>query len=291
MSNIDAIAKKEFADAIRSRSLIVGAATFFLLMLLLTGLYLGIDFIADAFAQDGDPAVEGMINLVTTGATTLVPVLAIVLSYKAIVSERTSGSLSVMLSLPNTRADVFFGKFVGRSMILLFIIAAGFASGFAVSLWSFGLSGALTFFQYALFISVLGIVYVALGLALSGATKSGTLATVGSLGLFALFRFLWTPVLLLAFTAISRVRTGSWEPNEEVVPELLVELMVMLNPHNAYGVIVDQVVYGQATGGIRQGVIESGSALGSPAVGSVVLLCWIVVPLALGYLRFSSVDL
>lgn len=289
MNTVDAIAKKEYADAIRSRALIAAALAFFLLTLLLTGVYLWIGIRFDG--GNGEATVQEMVNFITTGATVIVPVLAILLSYKAIAGERTKGSLSVMLSLPNTRLDVFLGKFVGRSLILLTAIAASLIAGLMVSLWSFGAAGALVFFQYVLFISLLGIIYIALGLAMSGATGSSTLAAAGSLTLFALFRFIWTPFVFVTLAVVARVRTGSWSGGEDAVPETLFHALTMLNPHNAYGVIVDQLIYDSPSGIARSEVIESGSMLGSPAVGSLVLLAWIVVPLALGYARFNSIDL
>lgn len=287
MNNVDVIARKEFNDAIRSYALIAISVLFFLLTLALAGIYVAIDF----FGGTGELTVEGMISFTTTGATVFVPVIAIVLTYKSIVGERNSGSLSLALSLPNTRQDVFFGKFVGRSAILLVAIFAAFVAGMLVTAWEFGFGAIGTFLLYVVLISLLGLVYVAIGLALSGATDSSILAAAGSLVIFGLFRFLWTPLWIALFALKNRLLEGEWlPPGTEETPTWL-ELGLFLNPHNAYGTIVDGVIYETPSGYARILIDQGDAFFANEWAGFIMVVLWIAVPLAAGFYRFDTVDL
>lgn len=286
MNNVDVIARKEFNDAIRSYVLIAVTSLFFLLTLLLTGIYASIDFFGDA-----NPTIEGMIGFATSGATVFVPLIAIVLTYKSIVGERTSGSLALTLSLPNTRQDVFFGKFVGRSAILLVAIGAAFLAGLLVTAVQIGLGGISQFVLYILMISLLGLVYVAVGLALSGATNSSILAAVGSITVFGLFRFAWTWIWFFINSLINRLVNGTWlPPNPQDFPGWL-KFVLMVNPHNAYGLVVDEYIYGESTGLARSIITQGDAFYATPGFGLVFVFLWIAVPLALGLYRFETVDL
>jgi ABC-2 type transport system permease protein len=291
--SFEVVAKKEFTDAIRSNVLIAITVLFFLLSALIIAVYVFVDSFQAASATD-------LIQSLTSGATWFVPILAIILTYKAIVGERTSGSLALMLSLPHTRSDVYLGKFIGRSGVLLAAILAAFLGGGIVMVYEFGLSGVATFLGYMVFIMLLGLVYVSVGLALSGATNSSTLAAIGSFGLLALFK-LWTAIITVGLTILAFVLdkvgidvASSLEGNQESA-SAFIDFLLLINPHIGYSFAVEQFVYGQELGSttfLAGAFITAGDPwYASPYVGLFVIFVWIAVPAALGYLRFESVDL
>jgi ABC-2 type transport system permease protein len=53
------------------------------------------------------------------------PIVGVVVGYNAVSGGRESGSLKLLLSLPHSRADVVFGKVVGRGAALSLAVFAG----------------------------------------------------------------------------------------------------------------------------------------------------------------------
>ncbi|MFC7174984.1 ABC transporter permease [Haloplanus litoreus] len=118
------IARKEFADALRSR-MIWGIVVIIAVM---TSLSAGISLLI--------PDVEGGAEMAIGGASQfaglLVPIMALIAAYLAIAGERESGSLKVILGLPPSRGEVLLGKFLGRSGV----VAIGLALGSWYQAWS-----------------------------------------------------------------------------------------------------------------------------------------------------------
>ncbi|PSQ33120.1 hypothetical protein BRD11_05710 [Halobacteriales archaeon SW_12_69_24] len=85
----------------------------------------------------GDPAsFDNIMMTVGVLLSFLLPFLAMLGSYSAIVHERDSGSIRFLLGLPNSRLDAYAGKYVSRTVLLSGSILAGFvvlgAIGFAI---------------------------------------------------------------------------------------------------------------------------------------------------------------
>jgi len=293
--SFEVVAKKEFNDAIRSNVLIAVTVLFFLLSASITSLYVFVD----AFGSDVTSAGD-LVSAITGGATWFVPLLAIILTYKAIVGERNSGSLALMLSLPHTRSDVYLGKFLGRAGVLFAAVLAAFVGGAIVAGYEYGVNGVSAFLGYMLFTTLLGLTHVAIGLALSGATNSSTIAAIGSFGTLALFK-LWTGIVTAFLTILGYVLdqlgvdiASSIQENQESA-SAFVDFLLMINPHLGYSFAIEVFVYGDQLGSstfFAGPTIAAGDPwYASPYVGLLVVVVWIVVPATLGYLRFDSVDL
>ena len=285
--SVGVVARKEFLDAVRSYALLAIAGLAFLVTLLFAGFVLSVEAIGGAV----EATPEGLVQLLTTGATTFVPLIAIVVTYNSIVGERSAGSLALTLSLPHTRRDVFLGKFLGRGAIVLVAIAAAFVAGLVVTLWQVGFEGFGLYLTYVGLVSLLGLVYVAVGVAISGGTDSSIVAAVGSLLVFGLFRIAWTSVVSGWDLITNRLLEGQWVVERTEI-QTWVEVAIVLNPHNAFGLLVDEYVYGATDPFAPRSVVaEADWIVSSPAVAALVLLAWIGIPLAVGLYRFESVDL
>ena len=101
-----AIARKDFQDAVRSKWLWGLSAIFF-------GLFVGSAYlIGSGVESNGNGALTAEVFVPTLGnrvVALVVPIVAIVVAFSSIVGERESGSLKLLLSLPHSRQDVVAG--------------------------------------------------------------------------------------------------------------------------------------------------------------------------------------
>ena len=74
----------------------------------------------------GFRGIEATIASLVSLVIYLVPLIALILGYDAIVGEREEGSLDLLLSMPLTRIELLLGKFVGLACALAFSTLAGF---------------------------------------------------------------------------------------------------------------------------------------------------------------------
>src|SRR6056297_1139521 len=112
MSAVTTIARKDFKDSLRSRSLWVITG---LMTLLIAAAWL--TFTASPISQQADRPF----TLAIAQFTLWIPLAAIGLGFKSVVGERTSGSVRVLLGQPGTRRDVVFGTYLGR--LTIFVVA------------------------------------------------------------------------------------------------------------------------------------------------------------------------
>ena len=190
-----AIAEKDFQDTVRSRG-----------MLILVALFSALVAVFAAVIRPGGPggeqfATEFLLSFAVGPflVTTLVPLVGVVVGYNAVSGERESGSLKLLLSLPHSRADVVFGKVVGRGAALSLAVFAGFLLP-AVVLIALSWSGYLPTFNagaylgYTVFAAVLGVVFVAIAVGCSAASSTQRRALIGGVAIYVLFVMLWGAV-------------------------------------------------------------------------------------------------
>ncbi|WP_440772388.1 ABC transporter permease [Natronorubrum sp. DTA28] len=279
-----AVAKKDFADAARSRKLMGLTAIFALFTL--GGAFLA-SWAGDLFAEMDGEGAETTLDLVfalQTPAGYLVPIIALVIGYAAIAGERESGSLKFLLGLPHTRRDVVIGKILGRSAVVAVSILVGFLVGL-IGLFVF--VGSVSIVDYLLFTVVtilFGFVYVCIAVGLSSMTRSTTRAAAGAFGLIVFFWFIWS---LLAMGLLYLVEGSLWMDEH---PDWYVSLL-SLSPDAAYGSAIAAVFgEGQFTIASAYGV-ENPPLLAEPWFGFVLLAAWALVPLGIGLWQFGRTDL
>lgn len=249
------VARKDFKDAIRSRTLLLVAGMFTAFLALLT-------YYKVSIATPGEPVEAAELYL---PAASFVAVIGTLLGYNAIVGERESGSLKFLLGQPHTRRDIVIGKFLGRSAVVAVTVLVGFAVigvhygvlAESPSITAYAVLGGKTL--------VLGLVFVAIAVAFSAAPRSGSVATWGAIGLAVMFAFGWDSVNAIIGSILF--------PPESTPPNWFV-LFGRLNPKYAFDGLSGQVPF----------YLE-------PWFAGVILGGWIVVPLGMAYLRFQRGDL
>jgi len=275
------VARKEVKDAARSRVLQALTGAMVLIALALMGVYVA------APRLFGTPASRLTFqNFVASlgPASAFVPILGAMLGYKAIVGERQSGSLALLLSQPHSRDDVVIGKFVGRTVVLAVPIALAFAAGFgvvAVAFDAYSIAGYVGFLGALLLV---GIAYVAVAIAISASTASTTKAAAGVLAYYMVFKMLWGAIVLATNAVRARFATGEWALQIGGFPEW-VSVMFMLSPHNAYQIVLRDLVLTEYP------PVWYHEPYMTAWTGAVVLALWTVAPLTIGLWRFDAVDL
>lgn len=273
-----AIARKEFSDASRSLLLWAISGLFLLFAVVVIGAFAAIQ----SATGDGASSIDAL-AFVLSPVALFAPIIALLVGYKSIVGERESGSLRVLLSLPHTRWDVMFGKLVGRSavmavpVVIAFVVMALLVSVFIEPI-------AVVDYLAVFALSVLfAMAFVSIAIAVSGATRSSTVAGAAMFGLYALFAVFWDVLQLGLLYAVE----GRFVPIPD--PPEWYFLVDMLSPNGAYttaaqGLLPNTDLYG----GLFPG--EPPLYLGEWAA-ILVLLAWLAVPFAVGYLRFRETDL
>lgn len=288
-----AVAEKDFRDAIRSRLLL--ALTVLFVLFSGGAAYFAAQIRPPAQVQfGGELTTLALIGGLTGPVSVFIPVVAIAAAYRAVAGERQSGSLKLLLSLPNSRQDVLVGKFLGRAGVVSAALLVGFGVGlFVVAILAEEFS-ALEYLAFVFVSLLLAFVFVSVAVGVSAFTTSTSRAAYGAFGIFALFQFLWS-VLVAGFVYVAN---GFEFPGpEEDFPEWLrtaAEFLTIIDPTAAYqqGVLwVGRKLAESANGQAQAGAATDGPFYVQDWFGFVVLLFWIAVPLLVGYWRFQQADL
>jgi Cu-processing system permease protein len=217
-----------------------------------------------------DLTIASLVSL----AIYLVPLIALILGYDAIVGERERGSLDLLLSMPLTRLELLLGKYLGLSAALAFSTIAGFGLVGLVLSYQLDLNA---LYHYAGFMAsaiLMGMAFLSIAMLISVVAGNKVVASGAAIGLWFFFVLVYDLILL----GLLVLTEGS--AADRVFPVLL-----LLNPADVFRVLnifsMDEVrtLYGLAT--------VFPAALADPAVLGGVMLFWIVAPLAAAYARFK----
>lgn len=270
--SIGAIARLDHRDAKQSR--LVRYLLYFFVLVCLIGGY------AFPAITGGDVTGDRFAGFMTTSIGLLLPLVGLLLGYNAIVGDRESGRLKLSLSMPHSRRDVLAGKLLTRGGYLVFAVLIGLLGAGALVYYPFG-SLSVSYLGYIAVTLGLGIIFFGIGVALSTFLKSRQFATVGAFGIFFLFVVIWEELLSVVVFLLEQVG-GSDEPTDPL------RFIHGAEP----GLLYDRII-----GAFFEGRSE-GPYLGADApwylgewVALVLFALWMVVPLAVGYLRFTRTDL
>src|SRR5512134_1620517 len=120
LQQIFTIAFKELRDRLRNRWVLAVAAVFTALALVIV--YFG-------GAQQGSVgmrSIEFTIASLVSLVIYLIPLIALLLGFDAIVGERERGSLDLLLALPITRLELLLGKYLGLAAAMSLSTLIGF---------------------------------------------------------------------------------------------------------------------------------------------------------------------
>ncbi|WLQ16313.1 ABC transporter permease subunit [Hahella aquimaris] len=270
MSQIWRIAQKEVSDGLRNRWLLAITMTFAILAI-------GIAWFGSAASGEiGFSNVETTIASLTSLASFLIPLIALLVAYDAIVGEDEGGTLLLLLTYPLSRMHLLIGKFCGHSIILGLAAVAGFGSAaLAIVVFAEGVvvSEVLAAFgRFILSSTLLGWSFLALAYLVSALVTEKKRAA----GLALSIWFLFVLVFDLALLAILTSTEGGMSP--ETLPWLL-----MLNPTDIYRLINLAAMNG--FGGVS-GALAIGADLPLTHGLWLGLAVWVAAPLLLAHVAF-----
>lgn len=271
-----AVARKDFRDAARARSLWILSALF---VILVAGIaYAFATILATTGATGGEVSTLGFIGLLQSPAGLFISIAGILVSYRSIAGERESGSIKLLLGLPNTRTDVIVGKVIGRSLTVMVPLLVGFglATIINLSLYTEVLIGELVLFTALTLLYA--FVFTGVGVGLSSAFASTSHAAAAGIGFWFLNQIWGALALVLNLVA-------SDGPAGEPTPDWIL-VFRGLSPGSAYG---NAAAFFLPEALKRQLQTAFGSL--PEWYGVVVLLLWAVLGLWFGYTRFQSADL
>jgi ABC-2 type transport system permease protein len=302
-----AVAQKDFEDAVRSRWL-WGLSAFFLLF------FGGTTSLFYAYLGGPEATSDSLFGLFASGFLSFsytgflafaLAFIALITSYGAVIDERESGTLKLLLSLPHARRDVIAGKIAGRSAVVVIPALVGFLIALVALLATGTRIIPGHFFPQVALTALLAVAFVSIGVGVSASATSGRQATLGTLGMYFLFALLWSfvargfPQLL---TEIAKRVPGA-DPLSAALTVKLRLLVKYLNPLRAYETLVAEVYFGDPVQArlVKEGFFTQAQAapvlqeslpvyLTGPFIFAV-LLAWIVVPPVLGYWSFRDQDL
>jgi Cu-processing system permease protein len=265
---IGAIAEKEFWDRIRNRWVLAVAVVFTIFALVIA--YVG-------GAQQGavgfrgiDVTIAGLVSLVIY----LVPLIALILGYDAIVGERDKGSLDLLLTMPITRLELLLGKFCGLAMALACSTLAGFGIAGVVLSYQIGLAALYHYAGFLVSALLLGLAFLSMAVMVSVMAADRIRASGVAIALW-FFYVLVYDLLLLGLLVVAEGKFSL-----DFFPILL-----MLSPADIFRILnvfaFDDVreLYGLATVFPR--------TLANPWLMGGAMALWIIAPLGLAIWRFK----
>lgn len=289
------VARKDFEDAVRSKMLwgIIAVFVGFMAFVLLAAI---------GTTDTSDASGDAVLGLTAQLSQLFVPLIALIVGYMAIVGERRSGSLRILLSYPHSRRDVVFGKLAGRSAVIALALGVGsvtsiLLAAIVVAIPSLenvvGLLGSTVLF---------GVGFTGLAVGISASVRTRGKAMAAAIGSLLVFLIVWDAAAAGLFAAV----TGSL-PGLEA--EAWYFLLKRLNPLGAFRALAGPFVEGQLQPFFQMGLEEiprdatsEQLALSNRVPGSLplylrdwfaaaTLAAWGIFPAVVGYLRFVRSDI
>jgi ABC-2 type transport system permease protein len=222
------VARKDFEDAVRSKMLWGIMAAFVGFMAFVVGVTLA--------TSDADASGDAAVGLTAQLGQLFVPLIALIAGYMAVVGERRTGSLRVLLGYPHSRWDVVFGKLVGRTGVIA--VTLGVGSVVSIALVALATAspdlGAVVGLLGAIVLFGAGITGLAVGISASVRSRGKAMAL--AIGSVLVFLIVWD-----AAAAAYALVTGAL-PGLEAEPWYF--LLKRLNPVGAFRVVADAFVDG-----------------------------------------------
>ncbi len=266
---------KELRDGFRNRW--VAAAIIVLGILALTLSVLG-------SAPTGSVRVSALdISVVSLASLSvyLIPLIALMLSFDAMIGEIERGTMMLLLTYPVTRWQIIMGKFLGHVLILSIAIVVGYG-GAVVALTLVTDSGTEGWPAYAMMMGssvVLGAVFTALGYLVSVLVRERATAIGAAIGLWLVFVVLYD---LLLFGVLTMDK-------DQLIGQQLFSMLMLVSPTDTYRVLNLSSFEGVSEAAGIAGVASEAGLSGTLLAG--VMLLWVFVPLMATLLVFQRREL
>lgn len=264
--------RKEIRDGLRNRWVL--AVTVLLAMLALSLGFLGS---APTGTVKVNPLTVTVVSL-SSLSIFLIPLIAMLLSYDAIVGEIERGTMALLLSYPVSRGQVLAGKFLGHLVILALATVGGYGiAGLALQLAHGGLDLA-AWTPFALLIAasiLLGASFLALGYLISALVQERATAAGIAIGIW-LFLVVIYDMALLGMLVADQGR---------IITAPLLNVILLFNPTDVYRLLnltghENIAMFAGMAGLSDQATLPTGILL-------LAQILWIALPLGLTGLVFK----
>ncbi len=207
-------------------------------------------------------------SLVTL-ASLFVPLVALVLSHDAIVGERERNTLGLLLSMPVSRTEVVFAKFVGRGAALALSVVLGMGTAIAFA----GSAQRSVLISLMLPTLLLGLAFLAIGLLLSTLAPRQSVAA-------SLVVVVWFGLVFFYDLGLLGLLVAS----DGGVSENTIAHLVVANPAGLYRVAMMQSLLG------GQALSDLGLSVELPSVAQrgLIWAAWIIGPTLLSAIILSK---
>lgn len=277
MNGILGIAKKEVMDNIRNKWIILVSVMFAVLTIAVS--YFG--SLESQGWQDLAFTIGGMESLVTM----LVPIIALILAYATIIGEIERGSMNSLLSLPVTRSEIVFGKFLGLGSVLCFTILVGYgAAGLLIA----ANVPNVNYVDYGIFIGatmLLGLVFLSIALCFSTMFNKRSTAMGGAIFLWFLFNII-LPIVFLGLLVAS-VDFNQFIEDQVITAPSWYYVLNLFNPTSVYSSLLDQALTPMSS----IGAITPYPSWYTAEALVCVLIIWILSFFIIGLWRFQRKDI
>lgn len=289
------VARKDFEDAVRSKMVWSLIAVFVALTTFLLVVF-------RATVDSGDVPADAALSFLAQFGQLFVPLIALVAAYMAVVGERRSGSLRVLLAYPHSRRDVVAGKLLGRGGVVLLAFVVGFTVATVVASAMFEAPALGEFLTVLVAVVLFGLAFCGLAVGISAAAATRGKAMALAIGSFLLFLMFWDGIAAGVYYAVHGSLPG-------LQADAWYFLLKRLSPIEAFRLLAQSALDGVVNPMIAlpvedlpEGTLPWQVPIEERVEGdlplyledwfnAVVLAAWAVVPPVVGYLRFERSDL
>ena len=269
VAQISAVAAKEFRDRLRNRWVLAVAVVFALFSLVIA--YAG-------GAQQGTIGLRSLEVTITSLVSLviyLVPLIALLLGFDAIVGEHERGSLDLLLSYPVTRNELLLGKYVGLAAALALAMLLGLVGMGVILVWQFGESALFHYTGFVISTLLMSLAFLSIAVLISVMVNDRTKASGAAIVMWFLFVLVFDLIILGVLVATS----GSY--GGDVFPYLL-----LLNPTDVFRILN---LFSTEDVSKAYGVVSLiPPLLTNLKLLTLVMLLWIVLPLWLASRKFKK---
>ncbi len=270
------IAQKEIQDGLRNRWVL--ATSLLLAALSLSLAFLGSSPVGEVDASRLSITIVSLSNL----SIFLGPLIALMLSYDAIVGDIERGTMLLVLTYPVSRWELILGKFMGHlSLIALSIIIGYGIAGLAIGLTE----GAITFEEWKAYLALilssimLGGAFIAIGYLISVLVTERATAAGIAVGVWLLFVLLYDMALLGIIVA----------DQGKTIDAGLFNFLLMSNPADAFR-IFNLTGFDQSANLAGMAAV-AGNAMMPLYIPLLALLFWTISPLLIAGSLFSKKEI
>lgn len=266
------IAQKEIRDNLRNRWVL--AAT---LLMFALALALGFMGSAPTGSVKVDPLTVTVVSL-SSLSIFLVPLIAMLMAYDALIGEIERGTMALLLSYPISRWQILFGKFIGHTVLLAAATTIGYGAAGLIVQWQFSSINVAAWKPFFLLIAasvLLGAAFLSLGYLISAKVKERGTAAGVAIGVWLFFVVIFDMALLGILVADSK----------HAINAKIVESILLFNPTDIYRLLN---LTGFENTAMYAGMAGVSGQIGlSKAMLFIAQLGWIVIPFALAAWLFN----